>query len=521
MSSGQPTGTAQVSFPIDDDLVAEGLVPVVVWSDGNGGWRWLPTSWKPGDRDVLAQTEHFSRGFLAGIDAKAMAAKAKDKLEALVTGRAGVKQPSCKKSDDGSIDVSSSSGDKIKWCVEKADDGGHLVKVSNNLRAFVEITYPTSWKVQGDTRFPSFTPDGLKRLLGTAVVGRDKPKGYSVRIVDSADTLTLRVPKSQGGKLRAAFSIESWALSGIDFGWQVYSGVAQAAKSKVVADEDKTARLRYSLFAGLDDQKGALADAVKACSEAAQDLANVDPDDKTIGLQTFKFAVKCVPHLVEALAKTETGWVVGAVLVIITTTYDFITTSLNLLSSGIRDLFDEVSNFTVRGGENYYLSLAPRTEPIYNTPANPMGWTLTTDGLGPMLIGLSGKQGEALGVATTSPATGCPDATLPYRDSGRLYDLSHHHGAFGVWGRDGRLEVVRVDSSSFGTRKGVHVGDTKEKLRQTYGDALEPGPEVSADGPLLMLTSGGNYLEFFIDHGKVASIFAGSGTPMNMGYGDC
>ena len=76
---------------------------------------------------------------------------------------------------------------------------------------------------------------------------------------------------------------------------------------------------------------------------------------------------------------------------------------------------------------------------------------------------------------------------------------------------DGQLERLDVNAAGPATSKGVHVGDSEERVKQIYGSALQIGPHHYTDGHYLTIKSpSGRYgIRFETEKGKVERFYAG------------
>ncbi len=339
---GQLAKSATVTFPAPASLSPDTLPPVVVWKDSDVGSQWLPTSWRPGDREVNAETDHFSGGFLAGIDINKWAHERAVAFRDYITGRSAVGQPACgdeAAARSGGVTVTSDNGDRVKWCF--GVEGGHrVVKVANNLRTFAQVTYPATWKVVAGLDV-SISDDALAPALGVAAVTRT---GTASRIVGGGDTLTLEVPDGASGQVTTEISVLAWLASAIQFGAEVYAAVASAAggaaKPAAMTALDKVKRLLLTGDAG-DKSLSAM----WACTHDIRDLT--DRSENALR-DAAKFTWRCVPKVMEA-EMTGFGFLAGVVLSLVATVVGLILTAVHLLVTAVREIWDELASL---GGQS-------------------------------------------------------------------------------------------------------------------------------------------------------------------------
>lgn len=117
------------------------------------------------------------------------------------------------------------------------------------------------------------------------------------------------------------------------------------------------------------------------------------------------------------------------------------------------------------------------------TAPQPSTWVLTTDGLGPLKLGMSWETLRQQGYIVDTNGDGC----LPYASSQTLQDQ-------GVWlypsGSDAQavLAEVGLTSPSYATKSGVRVGHTYKFLKQTYGSSLTVVTKNGNGGPFKVAT---------------------------------
>lgn len=459
VDGGTLTQPATVTFPAPAGADGTNVIPVVVWQDGAGGWRWLPTDYTAGAATISATTDHFSFGFPATIDVRKWASDRRTDLVDYLTGRSGVAQPTCGDEHavraDG-LEVTSDGGDTVKWCFGKKN-GQRVLKIANNRRTYSEIDYPSSWAVANSPSL-SFTPETVSRALGTAAAL--PPRGYSARIVDGGDTLTLVVPPGRGGHVQASISSESFLIDAIFFGVSTYSAIAKATGPAAEATDGAWQRIAGQL-AGIGAAGHGYEDAFKDCALATSHLAG---PISHIGPDLLKYAWDCVPALMKA-AIESTGVVMyaaGIVLKAIGAVVAFVLSGVHLLVSGIRELWDTVA------------SIDGKSDALYDIRLGYPPATLSLTGLGPLTWGESQADAEAaLGAtfATQDLGNGCKQATLAALPG----------AVFGI--QDGRVDVVAVGSGTgsvtkLATDTGLHLGDPVNRIAAAY-PGITSAPYVS------------------------------------------
>jgi hypothetical protein len=351
-----PGGLAQpavVTFPAPAGVADQSVVPVVAWQDGTGDWRWVPTSYEAVQNTVSATVDHFSLGFLGGIDVKKWASDRWNSFRNFITGRAGAPQPRC--GDEaaaraGGVQVTSDSGDRVKWCFG-VEQGRRVLKVTNNTRTYLQITYPQTWRVV-DGASISFDTDTIARALGAAV---SKPRGTAARIVDGGHTLTLIVPDGASGRVTAESSVVAWLVSAIFFGAETYAAVARAAGS-TLGNAARSAVDRLAVLLGATGEVTPEVKALSECLKGMRGLVRLDTADTA--WEILKFAWKCVPELMKSQLQDVPIFAAGVVLSMVGTAVGAILTAVHLLVTGARDVWDHIA------------SLGGRSDAIYDIVIN-------------------------------------------------------------------------------------------------------------------------------------------------------
>jgi hypothetical protein len=348
---------ATLTFHAPSALSAAKMPPVVEWDDGHGGLRWLPTTWTAGRSKVTATTDHFSSGFLSGIDITGWAGEWASDFSNYVTGRSGVAQPSCGDEKNARADgtrVASDGGDRTKWCFGSVN-GQHLLKVANNTRTYQQISYPSSWQVV-DGFSASISADAVARNLGAMVT---TARGTASRIVHGGDVLTLAVPNGASGRVTAETSIVAWDVSAISFGAQVYAAVAKAAGS-ALGQAAKGAADRIAVLLGATDQADEL-DELKSCMNDARDLTELDGGSAKAIL---KLAFKCVPDLMASQVKDVSMFALGVILKMVATAGGLVLTAVNLIVTGLREIWDNFAAFGGHSDTTYDIVISGVAQPL-------------------------------------------------------------------------------------------------------------------------------------------------------------
>jgi hypothetical protein len=343
IDGGTLTGRATVTFQVPADEPA-GDPLVVVWQDGSGGWRWLPTQWTPGQQTVTAETDHFSVGFLARVDVTGTARQWSSNIAGYITGRFGVPQPNCGQPlpQSEGITVTSSGGDRVKWCVG-VENGVRVLKVANNLRTYSEVDYPAKWTLVHTSPEIAVSLESLARAWGKST--SLAPAGDKAVIVDGGGTITLQLPAGSSGTAESTLSAGAWTASAIVFGAEVFDAVAKAAEVSAGIKTSKS--VSTLLLGGLSSGNEAVLAAMKDCEEAISSLTNRDFDEHT-GKTLFKAGLKCGPRVGQALlydgAKIAGSWFAAAVVAAVATVAGLVLTAVNLVVTSLREVWDTVAS---------------------------------------------------------------------------------------------------------------------------------------------------------------------------------
>ncbi|MBX6751896.1 MAG: hypothetical protein IRY85_19925 [Micromonosporaceae bacterium] len=339
---------ATVTFPAPPGVDDESVIPVVAWQDGVGEWRWVPTTYDASQGTVSATVDHFSFGFLGGIDVKKWVSDRWDSFRNFITGRAGAAQPRC--GDEAAarangVQVTSDRGDRVKWCFG-VENGRRVLKVTNNTRTYLQITYPETWRV-ADGASVSLDFDTVARALGAAV---SKPSGTAARIVDGGDTLTLIVPDGASGRVTVESSVVAWTVSAIFFGAETYALVARAAGS-TLGTAARNAVDRLAVLLGATSEATPEVRALSECLKGMRGLVTLETADTA--WETLKFAWKCVPELMKSQLQDVRIFAAGVVLSMVGTAVGAILTAAHLLVTGARDLWDHIASLGGRSDAIY------------------------------------------------------------------------------------------------------------------------------------------------------------------------
>lgn len=224
-------GHAELTFLVPADWKPD-LVPVVVWEDGSGGWRWLPTTvTSRGDRrTATTRTDHFSTGFLAGVDPSKLAADFATAMKNIFTGRSGVEDPTCQDTTraKAKVRVSSDNGDAVKWCTGLQDEQP-ILKIANNRRTYTQLDLPKGWEITGRSWGISF--DKLVRWGGEHLTefASALPKDRQIVLIDPGETITIKLPTDAHETLLASGSGVAFLLQIFIQAFGMYLTVAKAA----------------------------------------------------------------------------------------------------------------------------------------------------------------------------------------------------------------------------------------------------------------------------------------------------
>ncbi|MFE9959224.1 hypothetical protein [Micromonospora sp. NPDC005299] len=344
---------ATVVFPAPAGSVDRSLHQVVVWQDNVGGWGWVPTTYDAGQRTVSAEVDHFSRGFLGGIDVKKWANDRWNSFHDYITGRAGVAQPQCgdeAAAHAGGVKVTSGSGDRVKWCFG-IEDGRRVLKIANNTRTYLQMTYPAGWRVI-DGASVSFDAGTAARAIGAAV---SVPRGTAARIVDGGGTLTLTVPAGASGRVTTETSVVAWLISAIAFGFETYAAVAEAAGS-TLGKAAKSAADRFAVLLGATGQATPEIAVFKSCLKGAKGLVKLDSAE--VAWDVLEFAWDCVPVYMKSQLEDVQIFAAGVILSMIGAVVDAILTAVHLLVTGGRDLWDHIASLGGKSDVVYHIVIA-------------------------------------------------------------------------------------------------------------------------------------------------------------------
>jgi len=365
---GGLTQPATVTFPAPPGVDDESVIPVVAWQDGAGDWRWVPTTYDASQGTVSATVDHFSFGFLGGIDVKKWVSDRWNSFRNFITGRAGAAQPRC--GDEaaaraGGVQVTSDSGDRVKWCFG-VENGRRVLKITNNTRTYLQITYPETWHV-ADGASISLDVDTVARAFGAVVA---KPRGTAARIVDGGDTLTLIVPDGASGRVTAESSVIAWTFSAILFGAETYALVARAAGS-TLGTAAKNAVDRLAVLLGATSEATSEVKALSECLKGMGGLVTLETADTA--WDTLKFAWQCVPQLMKSQLEDVRIFAAGVVLSMVGTAVGAILAAAHLLVTGARDLWDHIASLGGRSDAIYDIVIDDPAA-VLNSYVGKYGW---------------------------------------------------------------------------------------------------------------------------------------------------
>jgi hypothetical protein len=361
---------ATVAFDLPDGWDPSEHIPVVVWEDVAGRWRWLPTSFRPGQTEVVADIDHFSAGFLARIDVTEWAKARVEEATNYLTGRAGADQPACAGEDiarSEGLSVSSDGGDAVKWCAGR-EDGRDILRITNNRRAVAQITFPETWVVV-DGGGGGFSLEAANRLFTGALLNATAAPGSDVRLLTGGDTLTVSLPPGGSGDVRVEMSILSWALSGIIFGGEVWYSVKGAVSSKLDGLGTSFADRLLSTIAQ-DSLDGGWLEAGRECARALTELTDRPLSTATseVSPAVLKAMWGCVPAILQADFQ-ESGinfFASGLIIEAGATVIGAVLTALHLIVSGLRELWDTFASFGGDDDVHYDIAMRSRAAPAFD-----------------------------------------------------------------------------------------------------------------------------------------------------------
>jgi hypothetical protein len=134
-------------------------------------------------------------------------------------------------------------------------------------------------------------------------------------------------------------------------------------------------------------------------------------------------------------------------------------------------------------------------------------WVLRFDGIGPIRVGMTLKELNTALVQNFSVPVAEDEQACYY------LELKGHPDT-AIMMLDGRVARVDVfvdekNTSSTTTAAGVRVGDSEERVRELYGNAVVVEPHYYTDGHYLTIRSGKHGIRFETDQNKVTSFYAG------------
>ena len=471
------TEPASVTFPLPAEVDGRTVLPIVLWEDGDGGWTWLPVEgYTPGDRTITATTDHFSGGVVAGVDVDAWARRVKDSVTGYITGRSNVAQPSC--GDEAAaraagVQVSSSGGDSVKWCVG-IEGGRQVVKIANNRRTFTQVTYPTGWQVLNPPTY-SISLDALNRAFSTGAGKITAPRGTDVRVIDGGSTLTLAVPAGASGRVLAEVSVYGWLVSALKFGAETFASIAGVVPQLGAAAARSWQRIWHRLVdIGADD---GVRRALRTCGKAVLGLTDVTAVSEVAG-EVLKFAWDCVPALLKADIEQSgiTFFAAGIVLAAIGAAVGFVLSAAHLLITGVREIWDSFASFGGRSNPIYLIALG-FTPPVSSAPSVANG-----EGFGAVKLGMTAAQVRtAVGSALTGTQEMGTCTLLSYRTPAG--DATAY-----VHAPEGTVLAIQTPQAAK-TDRGVGYGDNLDDLRAAYErDHTVEIMETQAGGAAIVTT---------------------------------
>ena len=363
------TGRATIKVAIPDQW-AKGIVPVMVWEDGSGGWQWLPTTVRDGadgQHLAVARTGHFSNGFLGGFDPSAAAKTVLKKLTNLIVGRSGVASPHC----DGqamareTLTVRSDSGDAVKWCVG-VQDGQPVLKVANNRRIFATVAVPLSSHVTSGAGW-GISVNNLVRLVGEGMerFAAAFPQDRQILLLGPGKTVTIALPTSTTGGAQISASVSGYLLS-------ILVDAVDMAVTTFGAAGLKAATNGEAVFNLLGSGSGSRSEWAQATFTCMRHMTDEFTDDLAAPLdgadelaKVMRFAGKCGAEIGRASIDDSgvLGWLVSAsaatVVSIVTLVYGLV----EKLFAGIRETIDlTASLFGSKNDPEYDVVTVPKVD---------------------------------------------------------------------------------------------------------------------------------------------------------------
>ncbi|WP_143465525.1 hypothetical protein [Kribbella sp. ALI-6-A] len=376
LDGGQLKGVATVSFPVPAQW-DQRLLPIIAWQDGHGGWRWLPTTWTPGQLSATAQTDHFSSGFLGSLDVRALAGDALKGFTSWMTGRADVAAPRCAAQDTAraKVRVSSDGGDSVKWCLG-VEGGKTVLKIANNRITYTQITYPSSWKVLSGQRY-GISLDALTQFTATKAAQALTRPGKSVILIDKGKTVSFSLPSGADARVLAEISFYAYAFEILGLAFQVETKVAELAGVQLGKNGlDRLIRL-INGTGKLDAWGEAGRDCLQSFTEEfTNELTEPVEPGKTAGA-IITMAGKCVVAMGK-ISASESGPLIffgSLILDAVMTVVTAVITAVKLLVVSIREIWDSLASFGGKSNPIYLIRLTPTSVPTQIVKINPLSAT--------------------------------------------------------------------------------------------------------------------------------------------------
>ncbi|TCO33089.1 hypothetical protein EV652_10388 [Kribbella steppae] len=366
-------GLATVSFAVPPQW-DKNLIPIIAWQDGRGGWRWLPTSWKPGQTTATAQTDHFSDGFLGGLDVGAQAREAVKQLGTWFTGRSGVAQPTCAGQDAAraKLKISSGSGDSVKWCLG-TEAGKTVLKIANNRITYTEISYPKTWKVIAGQRF-GVSLDALAEFAATTAATALGGPGRETILVQGGKTVEFSLPADSDAKVIAQISFYSWALQALGLALDIETKIAKLAGIELKNNGlDRLIRI-VTNPGKLDEWGKAGQDCLKSYTEQFTSDLTKPVELGDTALKIFNFAGTCAIAM-GAVSASESGPLIfpaSVLLEAVSAVVSTIVSAVQLLVSITREIWDSIASFGGGGNPVYIIRFTPRSTPTIVVKIDPL-----------------------------------------------------------------------------------------------------------------------------------------------------
>jgi hypothetical protein len=491
LDEAELTGAATIDLPlsvsdIDPTTVLGGFV------DREGKFQPLESTVDVEPGVLHVTTQHFTSFFGIQVDPGAALSAMVDGARNLFTGRAGTDQPRCQGEDaarsDG-VEVTSDSGDLVKWCFGRTD-GQRQLTVTNNRSAAVLVTFPASWTA-GNVSGSGVSFESFGRWLSSQA---PNPPGFDSRVIAKGSSIVLTLAKDRpSGTVNVEMDLLTWAFSGFDIAVSTSLAVYR----------------RFLSVSGTTDEIVSGALTAGEAAEAGQfftcfnDLFSdeLDPRQSVADagfeptMQALEYGVRCgVDYVKDWIESHGANLVTRTVLAVVSAAFGFVIAGLDSAFAGMRNLFD-----TFTGSAVYAISV---TAPARGLPTLP---ALRDDGLGPIIVGMSIDEALATGwlgdeLVSCSELLGIGDGVTE-----RTFALGGPAAPAGLAGR-----VVFIDGTLYEVQalSGVLVGGALELATHlTPSDAADALEAAGYDVEITAAFEPEDYLTATEGDGDTLSIF--------------